>query len=310
MRIMTSNIWGDYFGNEVSAREGQLYNVYKKYDPDIIGMQEATGAWYLSELFQSLEEDGYLFVGTHYIHPEKYTFKPGAPLYEGGSYVPMVIKKDKFKVLSHGYEGFRNTPDASKAITWAVLESKEDGKVFGVCNTHFWWMRGTESEQTRKALRVLDYSFEDHCGLRADNAKQLTHLMQYLHDKYACPVFAFGDMNATITESVFDVYKDNGIQKLFDMAEHKDMVCTTHGDPVRGEDSAFHGVRATDTYIDSFRRVLCLPERKGEKAYFTSIDHMIGLGEGFEVVQYRVVEDQDALDATDHSPVYADIEIL
>ena len=30
MRIMTSNIWGDYFGNEVSSREGQLYSVYKK----------------------------------------------------------------------------------------------------------------------------------------------------------------------------------------------------------------------------------------------------------------------------------------
>ena len=38
-----------------------------------------------------------------------------------------------------------------------------------------------------------------------------------------------------------------------------------------------------------------------------SIDHIIGMGDGIKVQEYRVVEDQDALDATDHSPVFVDV---
>ena len=33
IRVMTSNIWGDYFGNEVQVREDQLFEVYSKYAP-------------------------------------------------------------------------------------------------------------------------------------------------------------------------------------------------------------------------------------------------------------------------------------
>ena len=39
---MTSNVWGNYFGNEVEVRDVQLLGVMKKYAPDVIGMQEVT----------------------------------------------------------------------------------------------------------------------------------------------------------------------------------------------------------------------------------------------------------------------------
>ena len=51
MRIMTSNIWGDYFGNETSSRENQLFDVFEKYDADIIGMQVVPDSWYKSGIF-------------------------------------------------------------------------------------------------------------------------------------------------------------------------------------------------------------------------------------------------------------------
>lgn len=54
--IMTSNIWGDYFGNEVQVREDQLQDVYAQYFPDILGMQDATNSWNDSALFASLAE--------------------------------------------------------------------------------------------------------------------------------------------------------------------------------------------------------------------------------------------------------------
>lgn len=275
MRIMTSNIWGDYFGNEVSSREGQLYNVYKKYDPDIIGVQEVTGAWYKGEMFHSLEKDGYTIIGAFYIHPDEYADAPGAPLHEGGNYVPMFVKRSKFKILENGYEIFRTTPDRSKAITWAVLEDKENGKVFGVANTHFWWMaRGTEDNL-----------------LRADNAKQLVAVMKYINGKYFCPVFSFGDMNTRLGSEVFEVYDINKVQHLLEIADKGSQMSSHHGDPVRGEDGRYHGKKTTN-----------------DKSY--SIDHMVGYGTGYKVSEYTIIEDQDALDATDHSPVYVDVELF
>ena len=275
MRIMTSNIWGDYFGNEVSSREGQLYSVYKKYDPDIIGVQEVTGAWYQGEMFKNLEKDGYTIVGAFYIHPDEYTSAPGAPLHEGGNYVPMFVKRSKFKILECGYEVLRNTPDRSKAITWAVLQDKETGKPFGAANTHFWWMaRGAEDNL-----------------LRAENAKQMAAVMKYINGKYECPVFSFGDMNTLLGSEVFEVYGEAGIEHLLDKAEKGSTVSSHHGDPVRGEDGRSHGKRTAN-----------------DKS--CSIDHMVGIGEGYKVAEYCIIEDQDALDATDHSPVFVDIELL
>ncbi|MBQ4120060.1 MAG: hypothetical protein IJD45_06700 [Clostridia bacterium] len=254
MRIMTSNIWGDYFGNPVNVREDLLYGIFKKYSPDILGMQEYTSGWYKGNLYTWLSGE-YYPVGTE--------------LYNNINYVPMAIKKE-YKLLNYGYEYLENTPDISKGITWAVLE--KDGKVFAVCNTHFWWRIG-----------------EEHEVIRAENALQLTNLMKHLHNRYNCPVFAFGDMNALLSSKVFEVYQANGIDHLHDLAQVKDDVSTHHGDPVLGEDGRYHGKKT-----------------QNDKHY--SYDHIVALGEGIKVSQYRVIEDIEALDATDHSPVYVDVE--
>lgn len=43
MRLMTTNIWGDYFDNPVDVREDNMYKVYENYSPDVIGFQEVNG---------------------------------------------------------------------------------------------------------------------------------------------------------------------------------------------------------------------------------------------------------------------------
>ena len=275
MRIMTSNIWGDYFGNEVSSREGQLYDVYKKYDADVIGVQEATGNWWKGEMFRNLIKDGYTLISPYNVNPDDFAAEPCAPLHEGFNYVPLFVRRSKFKILECGYEVLRNTPDRSKAITWAVIEDKETGKLCGVVNTHFWWMsRG-----------------QDDNLLRAENAKQLVAVNKYINSKYFCPVFSFGDMNTILGSEVFEVYDINHIVHLLDKAEKGSKCSSHHGDPVRGEDNRYHG-------------------KKTENGKDKSIDHMVGYGEGFKVSEYYIIEDQDALDATDHSPVYVDIDLF
>lgn len=290
MRIMTSNIWGNFFNNPPELRKDALLRVYKKYNPDIIGFQEAAQGWYDVDLFWKLGEE-YTLIGTACCNNKNST--------------PIAVKRS-ITVIAYGHEQLEKTPDVSKAITWAVVE-KDEQRV-AVCNTHFWWMRGGEPEETKKACGVSGYTLEDHCKLRSDNARQLVRLMKYLSERFSAPVFAFGDMNCVISEGVFDVYAENDVKMLFDAAAERDVVCSIHGDPKRGDDGLFHGKRADAEYIAHVREVLRLPKVSGdEEGYHSSIDHIVGRGDGFDVLQYRVVEDEDALNASDHSPVWADI---
>lgn len=261
MRIMTTNIWGDYFGNPVDIRLAGILSVYEAYDPDVIGLQEITPGWYNSKLFAHLSEK-YRLIGTK--------------LSDNFNFVPMAVKKE-YQLLADGYEFLFETPDVTKAITWAVLTDPESGKTFAVCNTHFWWMYiGTR----------------EHDAIREKNAHQLSCLMKYLHDRFACPVFAFGDMNTTCSSGVFEVvYPLHHVEQLFTLAAEKDDVSSYHGDPVADEKGFYHG-------------------KTTENDHTGSIDHIIGMGEGYRVKEYRIVTDQPVLDATDHSPVYADIEWL
>ena len=204
--------------------------------------------------------------------------------------MPIAIKKS-FNLIAKGFEYLENTPDKSKSISWAVFENGD--KKVAVCNTHFWWMDGNQSESDKKILKphigeVAYWSKSQHDELRTKNAKQLSALMKQLSERFGCTVFAFGDMNTTISSDVFKIYSENNIKRLFDLACERDEVCSIHGNPKRGEDGKFHGEKTKDDYK-------------------CSIDHIVGLGDGFSVKEYRIVEAQDALDVTDHSPVYADI---
>lgn len=254
LRIMTTNIWGDYFNNPANVRKDNMYKVYENYKPDVIGFQEVEKSWYKSGMLEKLAEE-YTLIGTS--------------LRDSFVYVPLAFKK-KFRLKANGYEYLDYTTDDSKAITWAVIASYE--KTFAVCNTHFWWMTG-----------------EEHDLVREKNAAQLAKLMKVLYERFNCPVFAFGDMNSCCTSKIFTkIYPNAGIAQLYDEASEKDNICSHHGDPIKNTDGSFSG-------------------QKTNKDHTHSIDHIVGFGEGYMVLRYKVVEEQYALDATDHSPVYADI---
>lgn len=255
LRIMTSNIWGDYFGNEVEGRDEQLFGIYEKYSPDILGLQEMTNNWYRSPILEKLSKT-YSFVGMD--------------LFCMLNYTPMMYKTEKFELIEKGFKYLPETPDKSKSISWSVLKDKESEKLVAACNTHFMWRTGEEWDK-----------------IRENNAKCLTALMKELAAKYSCPVFAFGDMNCYVSSLAFKVYEKENVAQLIEKAKDADRITSWHGDPVRGEDGKYHGTTI-------------------EKDYTASIDHIVGIGK-YDVEKYAIVTDQTALDATDHSPVYADI---
>lgn len=265
---MTSNIWGDYFGNPVNEREDELYTVYSRYEPDVLGLQEATGAWHNSKLFEALKKD-YTMVDIDVVAC-KWFDENG---HKGAkNYVPLYFKTEKYELITSGWFHYTQTDDLSKCVTYAVLRDKATQGVFGVCATHYWWMTG-----------------EEHDLVRVNNSKELLAKMKELAKAYSCPVFAFGDLNCRISSEAFRYLMDNGCVNMQKAAKKTSEISSHHGDPVRGEDGKYHG-SITENGADC------------------SIDHIVLYGDA-EISEYNVITDREALDATDHSPVYADVTI-
>ncbi len=254
IRIMTSNIWGDYFGNPVEERLPGIRDTALRYAPDVLGVQEITPGWYESRLFPDLAGE--------------YTLVEGDTL----NYTPLLFRTARFDLLARGWELYTETSDKSKGITWAVLREKETQRCVGVCNTHFWWMNG-----------------EEHERIRVKNALQLSARMEAIRAHYSIPVFAFGDLNCRLGSDALETLKKRGILTSYELTADFSPVSSHHGDPKRGEDGLYHGSRTGDDY----RR---------------SIDHVVGFSDQ-KLLRQVVVEDQDVLDATDHSPVHVDFEL-
>ena len=260
IRIMTSNIWGDYFGNEVQVREDQLFEVYQKYACDVIGIQEVTPGWHRSTLMTNMKAAGYLVLNN-------------APT-EFSGYNVLFVKADRFTVHRSGFEQLTHTEDGSKNIQWAVLIDKESEKRVAVCTAHFEYRGGPQYDEAREF-----------------NAEQMVWRMRYMMHHYGCvAAFGMGDMNAGLSSSIFKVYEKRGMKQMADLAPTYPTFSTYHGYPVRGEDGRYHG-KAT------------------QNPYAMSLDHIVGTEGDYRVLDYCVVTDQAALDATDHSPVYVDLEI-
>ncbi len=211
VRIMTSNIWGDYFGNEVTRREDQLFEVYVKYAADVIGMQEVTKSWHDSALMTNMQKNGYLIVND-------------APV-GVNNFNAMLVKDARFTVYRSGFEQLSHTEDRSKNMQWAVLTDRETDIKIAVCNGHFEYRGGAKYDEAREF-----------------NAEQMAWRMNYLKEHYGCvAAFGFGDMNTPYTSTVFPVYAKRGIQHLAYLAPEKPAFSSHHGNPVRGEDGFYHG---------------------------------------------------------------------
>lgn len=257
MRIMTLNIWGEYFGNPVPERIDDMENTIRKYDADIVGLQEVCRIWYGSNFLERLSN--------------KYI----AILPFRGNYTVLLFKKDMFSVWEQGFKMYENTPVHQwKCVNWAVLIHKESGKKIGVVNTHAW---PSDDERGEK--------------IRESNGKELAATMQTIKDKYpGIPVFAFGDMNCREKGTLIQTLHKCGIVSSYEIADEATNVSSHHGDPVRNRDATWTGKRT-------------------EEDNSMSLDHIVVFKEdNIKIRKHQVVEDQEIINVTDHSPVYIDFD--
>jgi endonuclease/exonuclease/phosphatase family metal-dependent hydrolase len=193
------------------------------------------------------------------------------------NYTPLLYLKDKYTVEDKGYHNYSGLNDKdSKSITWAVLACNSSGKRFAVCNTHYYW----KSDDPGKEARI-------------NNSAELLQVVHDILERHPVPVFCIGDFNCSASS--------DPAQKLFSQG----FADTQSAAIARASDSNAHHPypewdETTETFING-------PAPTG--VYARAIDHIYYTGENVTVWVYDTVLSQDALDASDHCPVYVDVSL-
>ncbi|MEJ7645233.1 MAG: endonuclease/exonuclease/phosphatase family protein [Chryseolinea sp.] len=153
VKVMTYNVRYDTPSDSVNQwgrRADKVYALVKKYDPDIVGIQEALHSQVI-DLVTNLP--AYSFVG---VGRDDGKTK--------GEYSAILYKKSKFSVLRQNTFWLSETPEVvasknwdaaiTRVATWAAMRDINSGKELFILNTHFDHI-GKEA-RTRSALIIKD----------------------------------------------------------------------------------------------------------------------------------------------------------
>ena len=194
IKVMTYNIRLDTEQDGVNAwpkRTKKVFELIRKYDPDILGVQEALHHQ-MQDLVKNLNEYGYVGVGRD----------DGK---EKGEYSAILYKKKKFDVKEKGTFWLSKTPDVpgskdwdaaiTRVASWATLIDKNSTRQFLILNTHF-----------------------DHIGkeARTNSAELIKNKLPKL--AHSLPVIVTGDFNCTREELPYTTLMQPTSIKLTDAA--------------------------------------------------------------------------------------------
>lgn len=161
-RVMTANIRVDLKEDEEKGvgwrkRKDYCFEVIKKYNPDIVGLQEV---FYQQAIDLRNEFKEYYFLG--YDGPEM----DGVTEYAGIAKNPLLIRKSRFELLSAGIYWLSETPHVAGSEAWgtyrarhvnyALLKDLTTGKLFRFSNTHLTTAKNsTEIAKTKQVEMIV-----------------------------------------------------------------------------------------------------------------------------------------------------------
>ena len=181
IKVMTYNIRYDNPGdgiNQWSNRKEKVFALIRKYDPAVLGVQEALHHQ-LEDITRALPE--YAFVGVGRDDGK-----------QKGEFSALLFKKEKFEMLAENTFWLSETPEVpgskdwdaaiTRVATWARLRHRDSGNEFLVINTHF-----------------------DHIGkvARKESAMLLKSRAEILAKD--APVIITGDFNCTREDAPYQV---------------------------------------------------------------------------------------------------------
>jgi endonuclease/exonuclease/phosphatase family metal-dependent hydrolase len=192
IKVMTYNIRLDTPVDSVNQwpkRTQKVFDLIRKYDPDILGVQEAIHHQ-LMDLVKNLPQYDYVGVGRDDGKTK-------------GEYSAILYKKDRFSVLQQGTFWLSETPDVpgskswdaaiTRVASWAKLKDNKTNKDFLSINTHFDHI-GTEAR--RQSASLLK--------------KKANELVKGL------PVIITGDFNCTRSDAPYATIMNPDGLKLID----------------------------------------------------------------------------------------------
>ena len=286
MRIMSFNIWGDYFGNPVPEREQAVWDVIRRHRPDFVSLQEVTPNWWKSVVFKDAAKAGY---GVVRGEEDQAFHRALAKVAEDADLIrkpknwvnhePLMYRADRYALLAGDVEFYNLTLQPEKSVTWGVFEDRTSGRRLIVFATHFWYKQnGAESDAHREY-----------------NVIKLVETLSRVKAKWGdLPVIGGGDLNESFDRSTTALgkFEQCGYADAMKDADVTDPRPTEHGSPVRGADGKYRGVAGV----------------KGGKDCCW-LDHVFYSPDSIRATKHAVVVDPDALDASDHSPVVVDFEL-
>ncbi len=180
LKIMEFNIQAEGEGTEPPDVRGAVFRaLLDETQPDVVGLQEATAAWY-----ECLCRD---------VFNASYT-DVGEPRDSGGEANYIFYRSDKFTLVEGGTFWLSATPDEPgstvensnlpRICTWVTLRDKTTGTEFSVLNTH------------------LDHNGNNDSGKGgAVRRQQFGYIMRFAKQLTDRPLFLTGDLNARRTNN-------------------------------------------------------------------------------------------------------------
>ncbi len=219
VRVMTYNIRLDTESDGVNQwknRTGKVFDLIKKNNPDVLGVQEAMHNQ-MMDLKNNL--NGYDFVGVGRDDGK-----------EEGEYSAIFYKKDKYEVIKQKTFWLSETPEVrgskswdaaiTRVVTLAVLKDKATGKSFAYLNTHFDHLGKEARKNSAKLIKILIAGF--NAGVSAA-------------EKYSdLPLIVSGDFNSEPTDEPYQTMVDGKDVTLFDSRPSDDLTGTFCGFEVNG----------------------------------------------------------------------------
>ena len=214
VKVMSYNIRLDTEADGVNQwknRTGRVFNLIKKNNPDLLGVQEAMHNQ-MMDLKSNLTD--YEFVGVGRDDGK-----------EKGEYSAIFYKKDKFDVLNQKTFWLSETPEVpgskswdaaiTRVVTFVVLKNKLTGKSFAYFNTHFDHIGKEARMNSAKLIKIYIAGFNFGASL-AGKYKDL-------------PLLVSGDFNSEPTDEPYQTMIDGKDMTLFDSRPAKNLTGTFCG---------------------------------------------------------------------------------
>lgn len=262
-------------------RNALQWKMVEQYLPDVMGCQEFDGskrgiyACEYSALDALLEQAGY-----------RESCPRDARLHPFFNNTPLFYNPKTTKCIKSEYYWYENQIDeenahncspmdcASKALTWGVFEDKRTCKRYIVVNTHM----ATRSN-----------------GIRGLQAAEAVALVTSLVEKYNAPVFLGGDFNGDTKSANHICFREAGYADVAEDAlatEFSSNIVPHHVYPCFDPSLGFMQPDANDFFSNAHVDRIMLPD-----------------AEQVRVKVYGVVVDECTMSASDHYPIFADVDL-